>query len=245
VSAAGSVPAAGWHDVECGSYRADLGLWRELADAEGGTVLEVGAGSGRVALELAGAGHEVVALDRDAELLAVLRRRAEQRGLSVATLVADARRFDTGRRFALVIAPMQTLQLLGGAAGRARFLTRARAHLRPGGLLAAAVADAVQPWASGDSPPPAPDEGRVDGWLLQSQPVAIRALPEGMRIERIRRARSPDGVLRAEADAIVLEHVERDGLEAELHAAGLHPLPARSIAPTAEHVGSLVVLARA
>ena len=39
-----------WHDVECGGYDADLPLWRELAREAGGPVLDVGAGTGRVAL---------------------------------------------------------------------------------------------------------------------------------------------------------------------------------------------------
>ena len=55
--------AAIWHDIECGAYTADLPLWEELA--AGGTVLDVGAGTGRVALRLARAGCAVTALDRD------------------------------------------------------------------------------------------------------------------------------------------------------------------------------------
>ena len=47
--------AIAWHDAECGSYRADLPLWRELADEAGGPVLDLGCGSGRVALDLAAA----------------------------------------------------------------------------------------------------------------------------------------------------------------------------------------------
>ena len=39
-----------WHDVECGGYDADLTLWQELAREAGGPVLDVGAGTGRVAL---------------------------------------------------------------------------------------------------------------------------------------------------------------------------------------------------
>ncbi len=54
-----------WHDVECGSYYVDLPFWRELAAAEAGPILDVGAGTGRVALDLAAHGHEVVALDID------------------------------------------------------------------------------------------------------------------------------------------------------------------------------------
>ena len=42
-----------WHDVECASYEADLDLWRELAAAARGPVLDHGCGTGRVALDLA------------------------------------------------------------------------------------------------------------------------------------------------------------------------------------------------
>ena len=83
----------------------------------------------------------MVALDADAALLEALEQRAA--GLPVETVVADARRLALGRRFSLVLVPMQTLQLLGGPRGRAAFLRRALDHLEPGGLLAAAVADAM------------------------------------------------------------------------------------------------------
>ena len=74
MSAATFSPLVAWHDVECGGYRADLPLWRELARAEAGPVLDVGAGTGRVALDLARAGHSVTALDREPELLDALVR---------------------------------------------------------------------------------------------------------------------------------------------------------------------------
>src|SRR3954451_14890535 len=82
-----------WHDVECGAYEADLALWRELAQKTNDGVLDVGAGTGRVALRLAYAGHEVTALDVDAELLEVLEHRAAEAGVSIATVAADAAAF--------------------------------------------------------------------------------------------------------------------------------------------------------
>ena len=95
-----------WHDVECGGYAADLALWRELAEAEAGPVLDVGAGAGRVALDLARAGHDVTALDLDPDLLAELRARAEQEDLEVRTELADAAGFELeGAPFGLILVP--------------------------------------------------------------------------------------------------------------------------------------------
>src|SRR4029079_2359457 len=55
--------SAAWHDVECASYAADLQLWRELAaGAAPAPVLDLGAGTGRVALDLAELGHDVTAV---------------------------------------------------------------------------------------------------------------------------------------------------------------------------------------
>ena len=122
-----------WHDLECGAYDADLDLWRELAERYGSPVLDVGAGTGRVALELARRGHAVTALDRDPGLLEELERRGK--GLPVQTAVADAREFELGRRFPLIIVPMQTIQLLQGARGRGQFLRRAARHLESAGAL--------------------------------------------------------------------------------------------------------------
>ena len=68
-----------WHDLECGDYAEDLPLWRALADEAGGSVLDIGAGTGRVTLDLAAGGVPVVALDADASLLEALAQRGAAR----------------------------------------------------------------------------------------------------------------------------------------------------------------------
>ncbi len=232
-----------WHDVECGSYAADLGLWRELAAAEAGPVLDVGAGTGRVALDLAAAAHEVWALDRDAALLAVLAERARARGLAVRTVVADARGFALGRRFGLIIVPMQTIQLLPERSG---FLAAAGRHLQPGGLLAVAVSGGLETFDATNGILPYPDVGEIDGWRFESQPTAVRVDDRVARIERIRRTIPPGGgPVEEQDDVIELAHLDVAGLEAEGRSAGFTPEPARRVAPTTEHVGSEVVLLRA
>jgi SAM-dependent methyltransferase len=231
-----------WHDVECGGYEADLPLWRELARDAAGPVLEVGAGAGRVALDLARAGHEVTALDRDDELLAALRERAGS--LPVRTLVADAAAFDAGEAaFALVAVPMQTIQLLPDAPARVGFFASARRALAPGGLVALAIAEELERFEEVVDLP-APDAAEADGWRFLSQPTAVREVAEGTRIERLRHAIGPGGERSVEHDVVLLARVSVAGLEAEGAAAGLLPAPARHIAPTTEHVGSEVVLLR-
>ncbi|HTE62395.1 MAG TPA: class I SAM-dependent methyltransferase [Solirubrobacteraceae bacterium] len=228
-----------WHDVECGRYSADLPLWHELATRERGPILDVGAGTGRVALELARAGHDVTALDREPELLDALTARAA--GLGVRTVVADASDFALDRRFGLVIVPMQTVQLLPARAG---FLAAALRHLLPGGLLALAITAALEDFDGVEGVLPAPDVGTLADWRFASQPTAVRALPDATRIERLRRAYAPDGGVTEEADVIELASLTPAELEAEGRAAGFTPEPSRTIPPTDDHVGSEVVMLR-
>ena len=232
-----------WHDLECGRYTEDLPLWHELAAGCGGPVLDLGAGTGRVALDLARAGHEVLALDRDEQLLAALAERAA--ALPVEIVPADARDFHLDRQVSLVLAPMQTIQLLGGPDGRAGLLRCALASLRPGGLLACALADALEGFDAEHTEPPLPDVLERDGWVFASQPVAVRPRETGTTIERIRQTVSPEGARTAEGDTIVLDKLDGDMLEREGVALGFQAAGRRFIEMTDEHVGSELVLLRA
>jgi SAM-dependent methyltransferase len=247
-----------WHDLECGSYEADLALWRGLAEEHPGPILEIGAGTGRVALELARAGHAVTALEREPALLEALRTRA--RGLRVRCVRADARSLALRERsFALCLVPMQTVQLLGGAAGRAAFLGRARTALRPGGLLACAVLGDLDPFDCADGGPgPEPETAVIDGLLYASLPTRVAPRRRSVVIERERRiiasaagARELERVasrgrlLHVEANAIELDRVSPRTLRREAIAAGFSPGRDRVVPATSDHSGSVVVMLRA
>lgn len=232
--------AAIWHELECGRYRADLGLWLQLAAAAGGPVLEIGAGTGRVAVELARAGHAVTALDRDEELLAALRRRAG--GLPVQTVCADARAFSLRCRFSLCVVAMQTIQLFGGRQGRLAFLRCAAEHLADGGRLAAAIVDRIEPFELAGAPGLAPEVCVHAGWTYRSQPTAARVLDEVFVLERRREVITPDGRRSVSDDVVCLDRLDAPALEAEAALVGLGMPARRRIAPTADHVGSVVVI---
>jgi SAM-dependent methyltransferase len=241
--AAGLSWPAAWHDVECSAYGADLPLWRELAAVARGAVLDVGAGTGRVALHLAARGHEVTAIDADAELARVCAAHARDRGLPVRALGADARSFELRTRFALALLAMQVAQLLGGRRGREAMLAAVRDHLEPGGMIAVALADPLEGLRPGEALPPLPDILERDGWVLSSTPIRVREEDGAIAIDRLRQAVGPTGELTEEAVTIVLEPLIPDAFEEEVAGAGFRVLPSRRIEATRDHVGSTVVLA--
>ena len=234
-------PEVVWHDLECGVYAEDLRLWRELAGD--GPVLDLGCGTGRVAIDLATRGVPVVGLDHDPALLAALAARAK--GLPVETVCADARAFDLGRRFGVVLAPMQTVQLLGGPSGRADFLRCARAHLEPGGLFALALADALEGFDETTATPPLPDVREQDGIVYFSQPVAVKDEGERVAIHRVREVVDRDGGRTSGHAVVRLDRLEPEELETEAAALGFTPQERRMVPATDEFVGSVVVMLRA
>jgi SAM-dependent methyltransferase len=238
-----------WHDVECGAYAADLALWRDLAREAAGPVLELGCGTGRVALDLARDRAEVTGIDHSPGLVEEAARRATAERLDAAFAVADARELALGRPFALIAAPMQLAHLLGGESGRRAMLRSAAAHLDRGGRLAVALlaADALTAAveAGSDAAVPLPDVREIDGWIYSSLPVEVRAEPGGVEIRRLRQAVAPSGELREQLDVTRLEMISAAGLEEEGSAAGLAPRERIPIAATDEHLGSEVVVLEA
>jgi SAM-dependent methyltransferase len=235
-----------WHDVECASYDADLPLWRELAAAaDGAPILDIGCGTGRVALDLAALGHDVTGLDCEPSFTAALAARARERRLRVQAVTADARAFDLGgRTFGLAIAPMQVAQLLGGRDGRARMLGCVRRHLQPGGRLAVALADPFDGIPDEEQLPPLPDVREEGGWVYSSTPVKVRPEPGATAIDRLRQAVSPTGDLDESMATIRLDDVTPEEMEGQ---AGSNWVvrERRQVPATADYVGSAVVMLEA
>src|SRR5678816_357802 len=96
---------AALYDYEYRRRRADVVFYRELARkrlGERGRILELGAGSGRVTIPLARAGHDVVAVDASPAMLGKLRARVASLPDAVAKRITvvqgDLRDFEVARK---------------------------------------------------------------------------------------------------------------------------------------------------
>lgn len=115
----------------------DIEFYVELARSVEPPVLELGCGTGRVALAIARAGVPVVGLDRSPAMLAIARRRSW--GLVGMTWVEeDMRAFDlaAAQPFGMICIPYRGFQHLLADADQRATLSAVRRHLRPGGTFA-------------------------------------------------------------------------------------------------------------
>jgi SAM-dependent methyltransferase len=103
-----------------------------LEDRPGAAVLDAGCGTGRVGIELARRGFDVVGTDLDPGMLDTAREKAS----SVYWVLGDLVDVELGRSFDLIAMPGNVMIFVApGTEGRV--LSNLTRHLRPGGLLVA------------------------------------------------------------------------------------------------------------
>jgi SAM-dependent methyltransferase len=139
---------ARYYDLDMLDVAEDVGMYLDLARETGDPVLELAAGTGRVAVPLARAGHRVVALDNDPAMLQRARDAwaavpdDDRNGGELELIEGDLTVHRDDERYGLVILALNSVMLLDDEAARAAALVTMRAHLRPGGV---AVVDVVTP----------------------------------------------------------------------------------------------------
>jgi hypothetical protein len=118
-------------------------------------------------------------------------------------------------------------------------------HLEPGGLLAAALADAMDCFDDERDLPPPPDACEIAGVRYASHLVGVEEQDGRAAIHRRREVVGPEG--RHESlDAIVrLDRVSAGDVAAEAAELGFVAEPCRFIPETEEYLGSTVVVLRA
>lgn len=214
------------YDVEHDDYRDDLGFYRRLAEDQAGAVLELGAGTGRVTMALASTGLPVVALEPNPTMLDRARARladAARRDPTVLERVrlvqGDARTLQRSERFALALAPFNTLMHFEHLAEQDAVLARVREHLHADGAFACDVfaprfaADGVvrseAVWSDVAGP-----GGDLFVWQ-HHDPVSQR-ITSHHRLDRV----DPDGVVRRSSATLRQRYFHRYELERALRQAG-------------------------
>ena len=143
------------------SVREDVDLYVEEALASGGPVVELGVGTGRIAVPTAKAGVRVIGIDQSEGMLEVARAYAEREGVAglLDLRVGDLREPPVSERVPLVTVPFRSMLHLAGDADRGRALAAAAGLLEPGGRLVFDV------FAPSDE-----DIAETDGLWLEREP---------------------------------------------------------------------------
>ncbi|MEP0815364.1 MAG: class I SAM-dependent methyltransferase [bacterium] len=127
------------YESDYSDYKDDLPLLSELAAAAGGPVLELGAGTGRVAIHLARRGIQVAALESSDGMIELFERKLASEDVAVRNNVrivrGDMRTASFPSRFPLILAPFNFLQLITGRAERVALLRQCHHSLVNRGKL--------------------------------------------------------------------------------------------------------------
>ena len=169
-------------------FDADLPFYRDLAERADGAILELACGTGRVALPLAQAGHEVMGVDSSPYMLAIARRKLRALPVHVARRVqlvqGDMRWFELDREFNLAIVATKSFGYLLEDDDQLRALAAIRAHLRSGGILVLDLLNPSPQWAARATGLPVQDlfQESPDGELAISRSEWVVDTDEARRI---------------------------------------------------------------
>lgn len=122
------------YDAEYGGIDDDGRFFLDLAEACGPRILDLGCGTGRLAIPLCRSGKQVTGLDAMPTMIDHARRKAA--GLPIRWIDGDFRDFDLGEAYDLAISCAHAFQGLLTEDDQQRFLACTARHVVPGGMLA-------------------------------------------------------------------------------------------------------------
>ncbi len=211
------------YEAEHRDWTDDLDLYRALAARACGPVLELGCGSGRVAIALAEAGYVVHGVDTSEAMLAIARTNLGSRRLPVSFGCGDMRHASGHAEFGLAFCALDGLLHLQTAADLQTTLRASYQALWPGGLLAVDVVN------------PSPDLLAMRDGVVRHQStftgpgdaeithfVSWDIDPDAQAIDTAHfyDALCDDGAVRRRTTCFRLRYLERDEVKAALQAAG-------------------------
>jgi len=217
---------AALYDLFYYDYDDDVDMHEQFARRADTASLEVGAGTGRLAVRLMERGLDVVALDSAPAMLRRLRARlggAHADRLRVAE--GDVRAFDLGERFDVIHCAANTFQHLLTRDDQLAALRCIARHLRPGGVFVAKLASVASvDWGGTDGALRLRDT-RVDPQTGEAvmRFDAARAIANELRLDRtfVYDRLMADGTLRRRVAETSLRYMAASELQALVEASGL------------------------
>jgi SAM-dependent methyltransferase len=131
-----------------------LGLASELQEKTP-RILEIGCGTGRIAIRLAQQGYLVTGLDNSQSMLDLARQKSQSL-TSIRWMMADMQNFELGEVYDLAIIPGHSFQFMATVEAQLECLACIKAHLRPGSKLVVHVNHDDLEWLAGLSHEPGP-----------------------------------------------------------------------------------------
>ncbi len=189
-------------DLDYGDFADDLPFYENLARRCEGPILELGVGTGRVAIPLARADFEVWGIDDSQAMLARAGGKAgpELEG-RLRLLPGDMRDFNLKRRFDLIFAGLGAFHHLLTPGDQAACLRCIQRHLAPGGLFVCDLRPFFHDdWEEGDSVPLFHDWTRVlpgtGETVMKFRSVSVDRVRQVKRETHVYDRLSPDGTVR-------------------------------------------------
>ena len=140
-------PLADLYDLEY-AHDYDLPFWLALVGREGGSVVEWGAGTGRLAAPLSEAGFDVTGVEVSEAMIEQGRAKG---AVGVDWVHGDMRSVKLRRRYGIGVCAFNSFLCMRSQEDALVFLRNAREHLEPGGLLGIEVS-AFSPEELSDAP---------------------------------------------------------------------------------------------
>jgi SAM-dependent methyltransferase len=217
-----------------GPFAGDIAFYRGCARRFGSTVLELGVGTGRVAVPLAEAGCRVTGLDLAPAMLELAAQRVAALVPEAAARIdlaqGDMADFELGRRFDWIVIAARAFQHLIEPAMQRAALGAMHRHLAPGGHLVMHLFDPRLEFCLPGAPPPEAAREVWDpaaGCRVRRTVIARRNDPfrqlvsETLRLEALDNA---GAVIAAEETSWTLRWALRQEVEYLLRLSGFQPL---------------------
>lgn len=245
------------YDFAYWDFTEDVDFYENLARIHDAPVLELGVGTGRVAVRLSAAGFQVTGVDESASMLERARsnmKEAQIPGERLNLVQAGMSDFDLSERFGLVFVAANTFQHLLTTAQQKACLQCAARHLVPGGVFAMSIRSPVSvSWD--DAGVPAPlllDWTRRDPETGETVMKMVGAEPDPARMTRrltyVYDRVAADGAVKRIIFETELRYSSQAEIESLLQEAGLrvtHVYGDYDLVPVGPSTEQLIFVARA